>query len=825
MLGILFLILSSFVGYNFTKKFIPRIFNVSKEISLLGKKITLSTWMVTLPAAFLTGTLFVTWFTYLLTYGIASLFPGIERPLIYGNIITFIILTLLTVIFSIKNKEDYRLFFGNLKKIGVPEFNEFVLSHKTELIYVLVCLTLWSVFMIRSFTVNNNNEMILGMSVFSDFGGHIPMIRSFSEGSNFPTEYPHYGSSGSGSITGNNVMYHFMFHFLSGNLEFLGLRIDWAFNLPSILSMLAFLMLLYSLVVLIFGNKLTAVIAAVLFMFRSSFAVFTYSADLKLKSSSEEGVMKYLSTIKEYLTTIFNNTANIGKTAHEDWGFYAQKVFVNKRHYVFALGIAMLVLIIVFPLFKNMISKLRKTHKKAIEEINKFSSTSSTEEDQIQAENSVAEPSLVSLKRKLWFDEFIRSKDAWIPANIKRSVFAGLLLGLISFWNGAVVISMLPVLFFMAIFSKHRLEYLNIAAISILMVFAQTLFFTGGQISASSVNLCIGYLAEFPNGINTTAKAFLEQGNYSEFIKLIPDLSYNMLLFYLQLLGFMLLLLVTSIPFSKRGGRWLTLAFLSPMVMATLFSFSSDVGANHVIIIFSVILLNIIIANMLSRLLVSKSFSTPVVIMGLSEIVFYIASVLFKFEKLFVPANILALGVTIVIFIIVIIIKRKFDFIRALSVSVAAVLILALTSSGIIDGLVLYNMDNPTVPGRLYSMEDPTINWVEDNTGRKDVFLINPEFIHVVLLGGRNVFLGGAYFVSTAGYDWDKRMGIVKNIYGATDANTLKELVKENKIDYIVIDNSNRETKDYRLNEELIKNTFKPVYSDPSSNTQIYKVK
>jgi hypothetical protein len=175
--------------------------------------------------------------------------------------------------------------------------------------------------MVRSFNINSKNEMMLGISVFSDFGAHIPMIRSFSEGSNFPTEYPHYSASGSDSITGNNVMYHFMFHFLSGNLEFLGLRIDWAFNLPSILAMMAFLMLLYSLVVLIFGNRLTAVLAAVLFLFRSSFAVFTFTANLKLESPNETGINKYISIVKQYLDIILNNTTNIGKTTHEDWAF------------------------------------------------------------------------------------------------------------------------------------------------------------------------------------------------------------------------------------------------------------------------------------------------------------------------------------------------------------------------------------------------------------------------------------------------------------------------------------------------------------------------
>jgi hypothetical protein len=264
----------------------------------------------------------------------------------------------------------------------------------------------------------------------------------------------------------------------------------------------------------------------------------------------------------------------------------------------------MLVLIIVFPLFKQMIIKLRKTRVQAVEKINELELQLNAEEqsiqvedESIQAQNPIVKPSLTSLRRKLWLDEFILNKDAWMPANVSRSVccrfapwFNRILEWICSNFNVACTL-------LHGNFIQRRLEYLNIAAISVILVFAQTLFFTWGQISTSSVNLFIGYLAQFPDGINTMAQDYLQQGNYSEFIKLIPDLSYNILLFYLELLGFFLLLLVTSIPFSKKGGRWLTLAFVSPLVTATLFSFSSDVGANHVIIIFSVILLNIIICK------------------------------------------------------------------------------------------------------------------------------------------------------------------------------------------------------------------------------------
>ena len=50
--------------------------------------------------------------------------------------------------------------------------------------------------------------------------------------------YPHFG--------GQDVKYHFMFQFLVGNLEFLGLRLDIAYNSVSVFALLGFLMVLYS---------------------------------------------------------------------------------------------------------------------------------------------------------------------------------------------------------------------------------------------------------------------------------------------------------------------------------------------------------------------------------------------------------------------------------------------------------------------------------------------------------------------------------------------------------------------------------------------------
>lgn len=900
MLGILYLILSFFVGYNFLKWLVPRIFKVSKESSLAGRTIKLSNWMVTLPAAFLSGTLLSTWVTYLSSWGVAKIFPDMRKPLIFGNVITFLILAGLAVFISFKRKEDFKQFFCSVKKINLRSFNNFVLSHKTELIFVVVCTVLWSFFMIRSFNIGyidggDVKYTKMGVSVFSDFGAHVPMIRSFSEGLNFPTDYPHHGKSDHPNIFGNDIRYHFMFQFLSGNLEFLGIRIDWAFNIPSILSIVAFMMLLYSLAVLIFGNRFTGILAAVLYFFRSSFAVFTYAAGLNLSIpstdkfginvSNVDGLLKYPAMFWNFLLNITDNTGNIGKTAHEDWGFYAQKVFVNKRHYAFALGIAFLVLIILFPTFKKMINRLKKARKMALEEIKNRKkmqealasaqnidvqiepetlATSESIDAQIEpdalssAENGEAEikteflpineksddgikskvlssdknndaevrpvqiESPLSIRLELWFREFLFSKDAWLPESMKRSFAAGILLGLIGFWNGSVVISTLPVLFFMAIFSKHKLEYLNMAVVTGILVYGQILFFTGAGATAGGVTLSIGYLAEFPGGINYMAKDFLIQHKYSDFIGLVPDLAYNIFKFYFQLLGLLPLLLLLALPFSRKGGRWLTLAFLSPILLATFCAFSMDVGANHVIIIYSVILLNIIVANLLSRLFVSNKIITPLVILGFCEAAFWWSSKLFKYEKLFVPVSVGALSIVVLVLLGSLIIRR-FNIGRILSISTATILLIALISSGIVDGFVLYNMDKHA--GRAFEVKDPTVNWVMKKTNPKALFLINSDFIHPVLLAGRKVFNGGGYLASTAGYDWDGRYKIVKAIYGASNAETLKKLVKDNKIDYIVVDNTNRENKEYELNEDLIKNTFSLAFADDASNTAIYEVK
>ena len=102
---------------------------------------------------------------------------------------------------------------------------------------LLFFLLLFSFFlMVRTFSYDaKTNSMLIATKAWSDFGSHIPLIRSFSMGDNYSRlfngqapEYP--------LFPGEPIRYHFLFYALVGLLEKTGIRIDWALNIPSALG-------------------------------------------------------------------------------------------------------------------------------------------------------------------------------------------------------------------------------------------------------------------------------------------------------------------------------------------------------------------------------------------------------------------------------------------------------------------------------------------------------------------------------------------------------------------------------------------------------------
>ena len=116
--------------------------------------------------------------------------------------------------------------------------NRFKLLSPLEIILV-ISLSVFSFWLMFSTFSYENGSMLIGSRAWSDFAGHIPLIRSFSFGSNFPPEYP--------IFPGELIRYHFLFYLMVGMLEKIGLRIDFALN---ILSSLSFFLLIFSIYLL-----------------------------------------------------------------------------------------------------------------------------------------------------------------------------------------------------------------------------------------------------------------------------------------------------------------------------------------------------------------------------------------------------------------------------------------------------------------------------------------------------------------------------------------------------------------------------------------------
>ena len=316
------------------------------------------------------------------------------------------------------NRTKLNKWFYEFKKYGFK-----VSFSPMEWFILLFSAAFWSFFMFRSLYMDGN-VIRVGVSAFSDFGAHLPVVRNFSEGQNFPAQYPHFPDG--------TMRYHFMFYFYAANLEYLGLNIAWAINLPSILSVVSFSMLLYGLCVGISNKTVAGFLTCVFFAFRSSFAFFTYTYGFN-------NFLDFMFALKNNLYADGSPREHIGNTLRENWGLWAQKVYVNQRHLAFAMGLFILALYLLLPLFMNTIRSLRQSA-------------------------SVDKKSGV----RFYITEIFLTKDAWLPEALIPCILSGLLLGLIAFWNGAVVIAAISVFFVMAAFSKHKLEYLVMAVITFL---------------------------------------------------------------------------------------------------------------------------------------------------------------------------------------------------------------------------------------------------------------------------------------------------------------------------------------------------------------------
>ena len=196
-----------------------------------------------------------------------------------------------------------------------------------EPVIAVIFLIFSSFLMFHTFGYDPKTHTILIASrLWSDFGSHIPLIRSFSMGTNWPPEYP--------IFPGEPIRYHFLFYAFVGILEKAGLRLDWALNLPSAMGLTLLLWGIWSLVMQLFKNARIAALSIVFFLFNGSLAFLKFFAQHPLSWNTP------IDIIRASAFPAFGPWDNGLISA-----FWNLNVYTNQRHLAlaFAIGIWFLV--------------------------------------------------------------------------------------------------------------------------------------------------------------------------------------------------------------------------------------------------------------------------------------------------------------------------------------------------------------------------------------------------------------------------------------------------------------------------------------------------
>src|SRR5262245_8415977 len=207
-----------------------------------------------LAAAFLSGLVISSWFTYLCALALMRT----SQPLLWGNLL-FFVATVGLILWSRQNppksvKEESQ--GPDSIKTGTWDWAAFGL---------ITVVTAWLMF---SSLNMHDGKLQIANQPWSDFGPNIAIMQSFALGDNFPTEYPHF--------SGDRIRYHFLFYFQAGNLEYLGLNPALSNNILSILSIVSMLVLVISLGDLLFRSRAVGRIGAALFFFHGSLHYISY---------------------------------------------------------------------------------------------------------------------------------------------------------------------------------------------------------------------------------------------------------------------------------------------------------------------------------------------------------------------------------------------------------------------------------------------------------------------------------------------------------------------------------------------------------------------
>lgn len=141
------------------------------------------------------------------------------------------------------------------------------------------------------------------------------------------------------------------------------------------------------------------------------------------------------------------------------------------------------------------------------------------------------------------------------PNDLRGAVLIGMIVGLGTFWNGALMIAALLILGSAIVWSRHRLDLIVACAIATALALIEARFFiTSGK--GVGPHFQFGFIAETPS---------------------VRGLA----IYFVTLLGLLVPVLALMMIILRPRGKWLLASLLVPLAFASLFAFTPDVAVNH----------------------------------------------------------------------------------------------------------------------------------------------------------------------------------------------------------------------------------------------------
>ncbi|PWT78819.1 MAG: hypothetical protein C5B58_14665 [Acidobacteria bacterium] len=474
--------------------------------------------------AVLVGLLASSWFTYLAA---ALVFARTARPLLWANLAFFAVALSVIFLRVRRSRHDLRPIFIEPRAPGSETWDWIMLA-------TYFALAWWMMFTTFGY---KDGKLLISDLVWTDFGPHTALIRSFSVGHNFPTQYPFF--------SGAPIRYHFLFFFEAANLEFLGLNMAWSLNILSAVTMACMLALVMSLGQLLFNSRAVGRIGAAFFFFHGSLASVSF---LHKQPSVTQAVSAVLH-LREYLRSGYPYRG-------EDWGIWTQSVYINQRHLASAIGIFLIVLIFLVDRYQQGTTP-DKTKATALEDSDLAGSDAPGDAALIKAESP----------KSPWVIKFV--KDTVISG--KSFIFSGVLLGALPYWNALVFTAAFAVLLVLLILFPQRKCMILLGFATAIIALPQVWYLSSGGGPRNYSLFQWGYTIEHP----TIAKVV-------EYLGYTFGLKWPVIILALLLVSW----------FQRR----FFIAICSLVLLTFLFRFSVETPANHKFLNIWVVLANLFAA-------------------------------------------------------------------------------------------------------------------------------------------------------------------------------------------------------------------------------------